>query len=173
MKKILLLLISSLLIASMAGSAMALPYDAFLWNEAGTGASPSDIDLAPGQSKVLSYHGENINSLAFGVPLRYSYDVDVKPGSSGSEDDIIVSFSHDSFVPTGPLSTDVGVITVTNVKGPVGAQYLVKVSAGEDGIEFGMASRTVNSIPEFPTVALPVAAILGLVFVFGRKKDGL
>lgn len=28
-------------------------------------------------------------------------------------------------------------------------------------------------IPEFPTLALPIAAILGLVFVFGRKKEGL
>ncbi len=29
------------------------------------------------------------------------------------------------------------------------------------------------SIPEFPTVALPVAGVLGLLFVFGRKKEGL
>ena len=28
-----------------------------------------------------------------------------------------------------------------------------------------------NDIPEFPTIALPVAAILGLMFIFGRKKD--
>ncbi len=27
--------------------------------------------------------------------------------------------------------------------------------------------------PEFPTVALPVAGILGLLFIFGRKKEGL
>ena len=26
-------------------------------------------------------------------------------------------------------------------------------------------------IPEFPTVALPIAAILGLMFIFGRKRD--
>jgi len=29
------------------------------------------------------------------------------------------------------------------------------------------------NIPEFPTVAAPVAAVLGLLFVFGRKKGGL
>ncbi|MDI9395825.1 MAG: PEF-CTERM sorting domain-containing protein [Euryarchaeota archaeon] len=29
----------------------------------------------------------------------------------------------------------------------------------------------VNEIPEFPTIALPVAAVLGLVFVFGRRKE--
>ena len=28
-----------------------------------------------------------------------------------------------------------------------------------------------NDIPEFPTIALPVAAILGLMFIFGRKRD--
>ena len=29
------------------------------------------------------------------------------------------------------------------------------------------------NVPEFPTVALPVAAVLGLIFVFGRKKGDL
>jgi uncharacterized membrane protein len=29
----------------------------------------------------------------------------------------------------------------------------------------------VNSIPEFPSIALPVAAILGLVVIFGRRKE--
>jgi hypothetical protein len=29
------------------------------------------------------------------------------------------------------------------------------------------------SIPEFPTVALPIAAIIGLVFMFGRKNEKL
>ena len=28
-----------------------------------------------------------------------------------------------------------------------------------------------TDIPEFPTVALPIAAILGLMFIFGRKRD--
>ncbi|WP_048173532.1 PEF-CTERM sorting domain-containing protein [Methanosarcina siciliae] len=29
------------------------------------------------------------------------------------------------------------------------------------------------NVPEFPTIAAPIAAILGLVFIFGRKKEGL
>ena len=28
-----------------------------------------------------------------------------------------------------------------------------------------------SQIPEFPTVALPVAAVIGLMFIFGRKRD--
>jgi hypothetical protein len=34
-------------------------------------------------------------------------------------------------------------------------------------------SPVTASIPEFPTVALPVAAVLGLIFIFGRKKGDL
>jgi hypothetical protein len=30
--------------------------------------------------------------------------------------------------------------------------------------------NTSTNIPEFPSVAVPVAAILGLVVIFGRKK---
>ncbi|MDI9393982.1 MAG: PEF-CTERM sorting domain-containing protein [Euryarchaeota archaeon] len=30
---------------------------------------------------------------------------------------------------------------------------------------------TPTQVPEFPTIALPVAAMLGLIFVFGRKKE--
>jgi len=29
------------------------------------------------------------------------------------------------------------------------------------------------NVPEFPTVALPIAAVLGLIFIFGRKKGDL
>jgi len=28
-----------------------------------------------------------------------------------------------------------------------------------------------TNVPEFPTVAIPVAAVLGLIFVFGRRKE--
>ncbi|HII80391.1 MAG TPA: PEF-CTERM sorting domain-containing protein [Methanosarcina sp.] len=29
----------------------------------------------------------------------------------------------------------------------------------------------VNNIPEFPSIALPAAAVLGLVAIFGRRKE--
>ncbi len=54
------------------------------------------------------------------------------------------------------------------------------VLAFEDGTDWDyqdivveLKGEGLNLIPEFPTVALPVAAILGLVFIFGRKKEGL
>jgi hypothetical protein len=54
------------------------------------------------------------------------------------------------------------------------------VLAFEDGTDWDyqdivveIKGKDLTLIPEFPTVALPVAAILGLVFVFGRKKENL
>lgn len=36
---------------------------------------------------------------------------------------------------------------------------------------FSSGGNPPTQVPEFPTVALPVAAILGLMFIFGRKKQ--
>ncbi|AAM31815.1 hypothetical protein MM_2119 [Methanosarcina mazei Go1] len=160
----------------MAGSAMAAPFDPSLLNAAGTAEAPNPITLAPGQSVVLSFRGTGILEEAVDTDLPYTSTVAVKAGSpaEAKTTDITVGFVHPNFHPTASSYTDVGVITLTN-NGPAGASYLVTIKAGsETSIEFGAASRTVNSqIPEFPTVALPVAAILGLVFIFGRKKEGL
>ncbi|KKG02336.1 hypothetical protein DU86_00690 [Methanosarcina mazei] len=170
MKRILLLMISGLLIVCMAGSAMA--YDAAIWNSQGTGAAQTPIVLGPGESKTLSYHVESILPINVGKALTYSYNVE-PANSRANEGDISVTFSHPSFTPADITDTDIGVITITNTAGIEGASYLITISAGATGVEFGAASRHVDSIPEFPTVALPVAAILGLVFIFGRKKEGL
>ena len=40
-----------------------------------------------------------------------------------------------------------------------------------DGVTVCEGSTFLTDIPEFPTVALPIAAILGLMFIFGRKRD--
>jgi hypothetical protein len=51
-------------------------------------------------------------------------------------------------------------------------QVAVHLAWGEDGsIKITGGSNGTTEIPEFPTVALPVAAILGLVFIFGRRKN--
>lgn len=173
MKKI-LLLVSGLLILCMAGSAMADPFDASIWNAVGDASAPNPINLAPGQSVVLSLHGSSFDPKAINANLPYNSQIAVKPGSpaTATSSDLTVTFAHDLH-PTSDPYTDKGVITLTNVKGPVGASYLITINAGETSIDFGAASRTVNSIPEFPTIAAPVAAVLGLLFVLGRKKEGL
>jgi hypothetical protein len=52
------------------------------------------------------------------------------------------------------------------------------VLAFEDGSDWDyqdivveIKGSNLSFVPEFPTVALPVAAIIGLVFVFGRRKE--
>ena len=175
MKKMLLILVSGLLLLCMAGSAMALPYDAAIWNAAGTSAAPNPIALNPGNSITLSYRGDNIDSAAFNVGLKYVVTV-TSQNSLGSPSDVTYTLVHPNFTPTGSTYIDKGVITLTlNPAANKDAKYLVSIKAGDEttDVEFGGASRTVTSVPEFPTVALPVAGMIGLLFVFGRKKEGL
>jgi hypothetical protein len=40
----------------------------------------------------------------------------------------------------------------------------------DDQVNLKVIDNTSTNIPEFPSVAVPVAAILGLVVIFGRKK---
>ena len=41
---------------------------------------------------------------------------------------------------------------------------------GEDDAEIGASSTTINPVPEFTTIAIPVAAILGLLFFYNYRK---
>lgn len=56
-------------------------------------------------------------------------------------------------------------------------EYKVTVDTYEDGVLLSSddflasATQRFEAIPEFPTVALPVAAILGLAFLFQRRKE--
>ncbi|RPJ76175.1 MAG: PEF-CTERM sorting domain-containing protein, partial [Alphaproteobacteria bacterium] len=58
-----------------------------------------------------------------------------------------------------------------------GLVYGISIGASRGGVDtyrdYSVQSREITSVPEFPTVAAPIAGIIGLLFVFGRKKDGL
>ncbi|MDD3245976.1 MAG: PEF-CTERM sorting domain-containing protein [Methanosarcina sp.] len=62
---------------------------------------------------------------------------------------------------------------------PVDGKYVVAFDDGDEthvlndfmDVVIEIHPVTAREIPEFPTVALPFAAILGLMFVFGRKKE--
>jgi 5-hydroxyisourate hydrolase-like protein (transthyretin family) len=53
-----------------------------------------------------------------------------------------------------------------------GATSCFTLNAGDyyDTVDAGL-HRTDQEIPEFPTVAIPMVAIMGLAFVFGRRKE--
>jgi hypothetical protein len=93
--------------------------------------------------------------------------------------------SYDIFDITA--TADDGTTTTIAVNGDSGAQYFgfyTTDGTHVDSItlqcedyyavgEFAIACPPINSqnIPEFPSVALPVAAVIGLAFVFQRRKD--
>ena len=171
------LIISTLLIfglVGMIGTAAADPYDALLYNAAGTAAAVTPINLQPGQSITLSYHAENVAAASIGDDIPYWNIVTVvSDGSLGELITDITVVTPVNFTPTAATYTDVGVITITN-NGPIGAVYNVEIGATGGVVNFdtGSASRPTNSIPEFPIIALPIAAVLGLMFIISsRKKD--
>ena len=70
----------------------------------------------------------------------------------------------------------ISVTVVNKVVDASGAPTNYKITiGGVETVSFSLltSSSTNASVPEFPTVALPVAGILGLLFIFGRKKEGL
>jgi len=86
----------------------------------------------------------------------------------------MMPFPH-NFVMTSNPFTHPNCIKVTLnalTTDPIGTEYVVHL-AGDDitGGELNViADKTFENIPEFPTVALPIAAVIGLVFFFQQKK---
>jgi hypothetical protein len=172
-----LLLITLLALVAMAGTASAvLTHDASIWDEAGTGVSANPLVINPGETLVLSYHAASLVPNSVGNSATYGYSAGIVSGV-GSASDLTVVFAHPDFTPTSaPTYTDVGVIQLTlDENAAVGTVYKVTIQVAgvdtESVFIYGQASRQVESIPEFPTIALPVAAILGLAFFMQRRKE--
>ena len=54
---------------------------------------------------------------------------------------------------------------------PAGQNYTISiVDLGLDPVTINAATIQGNTIPEFPTIALPIAAILGLMFIISSRK---
>ncbi|ABE51679.1 PEF-CTERM sorting domain-containing protein [Methanococcoides burtonii] len=158
-----------LLVAIIATAGTAMAYDGNLYNAAGTAAAPNPMIIQPGETVTLSYYMENMNPADLNKTFPYSYSVVVKSGT-GSPSDIAVTVPA-SVIPTTNPYTDVGIITVTkDINAPMDTVYTIKVVAGDSSVEVDSASRTIE-VPEFPTIALPVAAIIGLAFFLQRRKE--
>ncbi|MBP2031241.1 hypothetical protein J2755_002204 [Methanohalophilus levihalophilus] len=150
-----------------AGTAAA--YDANLWNADGSAALPNPIIIQPGENITASFLMENLLANDLNETFYYDYTVVVVSGS-GVPSDITVT-TPVSVVPTTSPYMDVGVIKIEkDANAPMDTVYRVQVEAGGEGTEIDTASRTIN-VPEFPTVALPIAAILGLAFFIQRRRD--
>jgi hypothetical protein len=179
MKKILIMVVISLV--ALMGTASA--YQAVLYNADGTVINEENpIQLQPGTSVTLSYYATGILPSEAYEDFPYTIVAKaVRAGSpaSASADDIVVVLNKASFNPAGSSSfMDVAAITIVmNEDAPIGARYYVEIGAGDSSdpetatTEFQTVSRTIESIPEFPTIALPIAAILGLAFIMQRRKE--
>ena len=178
----------------MAGSALAMPANSVLIN-ADTGQMISDHDLKVKEDVPLNIQFKVTHYTYSESGRLYNYAVDVKPWYNendnivGSPSDVAVQLPNPaSFtIPQLPMPrTTIGhdfvddkkiKITVVNkVVDASGAPANYKITIG--GVETVTlsvltSSSTNASVPEFPTVAFPVAGILGLLFIFGRKKEGL
>lgn len=176
MKKILLLLVSGLFIACMAGSAMALELQ-ILKDDA---SAPAILELTP---KSDNYYDLRVLQ-GLGSTVDYStYDVKIKlPASNeyvdATSSQVSVHFDDGSFVTpavdSGDNNLDEGELIITLGDIPEGSEITFNVKAADKVLSLNaVASRRITTVPEFPTLAFPVAAVIGLVFIFGRKKDGL
>ena len=176
MKKILLIAVA---LIAMIGIVQANPFDGDFYNEAGDAPAPQPIILKPGVSQTFSFHADNIAALANDTDLTYNYEVYVLSGS-GDPTDITVttptSFHPVTYTTSGTFSyTDIGTITILlDEYAPVDTIYQIIIYggsyAGEGQFDSGSAARNF-AVPEFPTIALPIAAILGLAFIFQRRRE--
>ncbi|MDK2826843.1 PEF-CTERM protein sorting domain-containing protein [Methanolobus vulcani] len=169
MKKLIILALALAICTGLADA--SLTHTGRIYDETASGLAPNPINLLPGSSVILSYHAEKLTSSAMGLTTPYGYDIlDVTGG--GSVNDINITFTHNFTPTTYPEYDDVGVITLKlDSNAPVGAVYEVKIYTGTSSATcYASASRDVCAVPEFPTIALPIAAILGLAFIFTRRE---
>jgi len=181
---------------AMTGIAAANPWDLII-NKGSpnqNSVEPNDILLTPGVTHISSLYG---NKFIGASPQIFPLNIIVEcsPSNPSPLDftchtgDVVVVFNNvagitNPFPSLGPildnstsfLATDsLSITLVNNPQDPLGTKYIVTVigGPGSTGGETASASRTVKGfqvIPEFPTVALPIAAIIGLVFFFQQKK---
>ena len=176
MKKILLLIVSGLLIACMAGSAMAIGLSANM---------PIDPVTKLPYVTLVPSSGLSSGGLTFtvdpGFEGSYTFSVEVLEGTdlkarildlngqsmgdweeiSNPEDQTFTGFSSGDYPCT------------LQVKGTSAGKIRISAVGPDDSESQDVSIKVKTEIPEFQTVALPVAAVIGLVFIIGRKKEGL
>jgi hypothetical protein len=95
----------------------------------------------------------------------------------------LYSFSNDMVILDNSSKTNTSILSITvPTTATPGKTYRHAINAtGQDSIgrDYGIPTEVdvyvintnVQQVPEFPSIALPVAAVLGLVAIFGRKKE--
>jgi hypothetical protein len=157
---------------AMTGIAAANPFNLEILK----GTNP--LQMADGDSVILDLSGNTFTSkdITNGTMFDLTANVTCLSGCVGAAD-VTVAFTNPQFGPAASgtvINANALTISKNAIGGAdtVGSLYKVTVTAGPNGdfAEIGVATRSVENIPEFPTVALPIAAVIGLVFLFQNKK---
>jgi hypothetical protein len=174
MKKMILLLVSGLLIASMAGSAMAgdiiinQPIHSVTLDPAGSSAT---VSLTFNQLTPNVVHTAGTKTTTTGSVANPKLEARL----TGLPDGALPtpwSVTNSGNWATGTYTPTIGTYPVTlEIQG--NSPGVVEITDYQTGHTYVVEVYIESNIPEFPTVALPVAGVLGLLFVFGRKKEGL
>lgn len=142
------------------------------------------IALAEGK-QMYYYKGTTSNNNILGE-LEFYAD----PMTADAEADDLKVTIHGGYVPVSPVNygvlagiespyfIDLDAVTLELASdASQGARYEVlfgsKFGTETEVVETGVFANQVSSIPEFPAIAAPIASIIGLLFLFGRKKEGL
>ncbi len=165
------------LLLALTGIAAAM--DAQIMDSTGANPAPAGIALARDQSVDLNFRATGICPVegTSNLPLSLPVSAIIVPLNGGSASDLAITG-----IPVDPANMTVGFnnpktlvpFTVKNIAAPPGTTYRVTVVAGEirTGLDFGSASRQFQSVPEFATVAMPIAAVMGLIFaVYHRRTE--
>ena len=150
-----------------------------------TGTEVSSVSLAPGSTITYDLEvGPFLNNPTVLHTLTNQVHVNVNPGAALASD---ISVEYQEQSPPGlwnpapyQWTQETAADTYETLKvnlalapnAPNGADYTIVIidAATGERFEFAVASMGANSIPEFATIALPVGAILGLLFLFNHRK---
>ncbi len=156
---------------AMTGIAAANPVTPTL-----TQASPNQAIIAPNPLSVGENAGDTLTlSLKLDAMIDTNFSVTCTISPIGGAPAGGVTATCPAFVDVGvpaPVTyTAVDSIVLTNNGAPAGSLYSLEVDVGGVVVkdDIGVETRRI-SVPEFATVAMPVAAVIGLMFLVYRKK---
>jgi hypothetical protein len=163
---------------AMTGLAAASPFNGELWTQDGSAIAPaSNIPITQGETLHYSYKASGVYYNALEGSYSLPYFVTITPLGTGVMGDITVWTDPAGLLVNANPAMNLDDVTITLNTYRAGAAYFVEIKAAGATtsaltLESGQASRTWESqIPEFPSVALPVGAAIGLMFLFQTRRN--
>lgn len=129
-----------------------------------------------GDSSTLTY-GDLVSGNTFYTVRTNNAAISVKACTSPCDDAVSSTstgwVNSQSFSATAFYTSTPNLVTI-HAKGSADGKVFIHINSGNSYVSGGDEDEALatarTSIPEFPTVALPVAALIGLVFFFQQRK---